>query len=260
MVPLRIPVCMSGSSTGIDVASVADARPTRALLDRFGDRFHEVDGRGDTTPQGLRGDEDARTREARALPLDGQVLQVLVAHGLDEEGVPEHAAFDDLRRRLRGAGRAIVGALDNLVFTTNDDEASRHDIERLAAHDAGRDHRNPARGASALCFGNGILLWDALDEGRKSRRPGCLLRSFDLAPRCFLGTASKIGSKSWRSRRASVSDGGRLRLRSASFLKSSMLASRIFTRRARIAATISTKRRAAIFSSSHTRTFSMSGA
>ncbi len=59
----------------------------------------QIDGRRHAAPQRLRGDVDAGARPARALPLDGLVLDVLVAERLDDERVAELAALDDRRRR-----------------------------------------------------------------------------------------------------------------------------------------------------------------
>jgi hypothetical protein len=69
----------------------------------------------------------------------------------------------------------------------------------------------------------------------------------------------KRGRASWRSSRASVSDRGRLRRSSATFLVSSMLIANILAMSATIAVTSSTKLSVAIFCSSHARTAARSG-
>jgi hypothetical protein len=68
-----------------------------------------------------------------ALPLDGQVFDVLVTHGLDDQRVGELAALDDLRQRRRGDDRVVVGAGDRLVESLFDEDARRDDVEDQAA-------------------------------------------------------------------------------------------------------------------------------
>jgi hypothetical protein len=58
----------------------------------------QIESRGDAAPERLRRDRCAGAREACALPLDGKVLEELVADGFDDERVGELAALDDLRR------------------------------------------------------------------------------------------------------------------------------------------------------------------
>ena len=101
-----------------------------------------------------------------------------------------------------------------------------------------------------------------------AERPGC--RPLRLRWGCGvcvgdapLGGAtprSPSGSTSWRSRRSSVSERGRLRRRSASFFVSSPLTSQTRDTKATIAVTSSTKRSARIIFSRKARTSPMSGA
>ena len=55
------------------------ARGARLLCDELGHGREQVDRRSDASSECLRGDVDPRAREARGLPLDRLVLQVLVA-------------------------------------------------------------------------------------------------------------------------------------------------------------------------------------
>jgi len=109
------------------------AGAARLLSDEASDGREQIEGRGDSASEGLRCDLDARARESRALPLDGQVLDVLVARCLDQQPVGELATLDDLRR---GRGRydgVVVGAGDRLVEALLDEDAGRDDVENEAA-------------------------------------------------------------------------------------------------------------------------------
>jgi hypothetical protein len=63
------------------------------------DRGEQIDGDVDTASERLRRDVDSGPREAGGLPLDGKVLDILVANSFDDERVAELAALDDLRKR-----------------------------------------------------------------------------------------------------------------------------------------------------------------
>ena len=112
------------------VASVP-SKPGRArlLFDEPGDGREQIDRGRDAASERLRRDVDAGAREARALPLDGLVLDVLVADRLDDERVAELAALDDLRRRRRRDDRVVVGARDGLVEALLDDDARGDHVE-----------------------------------------------------------------------------------------------------------------------------------
>ena len=75
------------------------ARRARLFLDEARDRGEQINRGGNGAPERLRSDIYAGAREARGLPLDGLMLNVLVAHGFDDESVGELSALDDLRRR-----------------------------------------------------------------------------------------------------------------------------------------------------------------
>jgi hypothetical protein len=55
------------------------------------------------------------------LPLDGHVVEVLVADGLDDQLVAELPALDDRRRRWSRDNRVVLRAGDPLVEPPDDD-------------------------------------------------------------------------------------------------------------------------------------------
>ena len=113
------------------------------------DGGEQIDGGRDAASERLRRDVDAGAREARALPLDGLVLDVLVADRFDDERVGELAALDDLRRRGRRDDRVVVGARDGLVEALFDEDARGDDVEHEAARVADGGHHRAALRADA---------------------------------------------------------------------------------------------------------------
>lgn len=79
-------------------------RAARDLRDQLGDGLEQIDMGGDAAAECVRRDVDAHARKARALPLDGQVLEVLVGDlerrepmstELDGHGCSEAAGNDE---------------------------------------------------------------------------------------------------------------------------------------------------------------------
>jgi hypothetical protein len=100
-----------GSSTGMAGASVLSSPGARVRSSMaLANRLEDVDRRADSASERLRRDVDPRAREARALPLGGHVLDVLVRDGFDEDRVTEFAAVDDLPGRRRAHDRVVVRA------------------------------------------------------------------------------------------------------------------------------------------------------
>ena len=81
---------------------------TRLLLEERAERREAVDRDSDAAAERLRCDLDASALEAKTLPLDRLVLEVLVAERLDDEGVAELASRNELRG---GLGRDEVIAV-----------------------------------------------------------------------------------------------------------------------------------------------------
>ncbi len=73
----------------------------RLLLNEPSDGHEQIDCRRHAPSERLRRNLDAGAREARALPLDRQMLDELVAHGLDDQTVRELAVVGDDRYRVR---------------------------------------------------------------------------------------------------------------------------------------------------------------
>src|ERR1019366_6604616 len=151
--PLRRTGIEHGNAGGVRTEQAGTAR---LLLNEPRDRREQVERSRDAASERLRRDVNAGTCEARALPLDGQVLDVLVAHRLDDERVGELAALDDLRRRGRRDDGVVVGAGDRLVEPLFDEDTRRDHVEQQAARVADGGHRRAALRADAQLWGNAI--------------------------------------------------------------------------------------------------------
>ena len=126
------------------------------LLDESRDRGQEIDCCGDASAERLWRDVDTGAHEARALSLDGLMLDVLVADGFDDESVRELSALDDLRRGRRGDDGVVVGARDGLVEALLDDDAGRDHIEDEAARVPDGGHRRAALRTDAQLRGHAV--------------------------------------------------------------------------------------------------------
>ena len=129
---------------------------SRLILDEPGDGGEQVDRGGDAPAERLRRHVDPGASEASALPLDGLMLDVLVAHSLDDQRVGELAALDDLRRRRRGNDRVVVGASDGLVEALFNEHVRRDHVENQAARVTDGGHHRAALRADAQLRGHAI--------------------------------------------------------------------------------------------------------
>jgi hypothetical protein len=205
----------------------------------------------DAPAQRLRRALDSVLLEARALPLDGHVLEVLVARCLDDQRVAELAAFHDRRWRRRRDDRVVLGTGDGFVDADPDEHLRRLDVEHLAARVADGPHLGAAVWADAQLGRHGVGHLDALELGRQWGRPPARTRAA-LRLRLAIGSlstsrirnASPSGSKSCRSSHSSRSERGRLRRRLEICLVRSALMLHMRPISATIAVTSSTKRKA----------------
>lgn len=158
-----------------------DPRSARALLDLLRHWLEEINRRADAATERLRRDVDASSRKPRRLSLDGRMLDVLVADGLDEQRVTELTALDDASCRLSTDRRVVMGTGDGLVLLLHHDDLCRDDIEVLAAErEAHRLHLGAADRALALVPRHLIVALDAPEMCRQlaaSRMVVALLRS-----------------------------------------------------------------------------------
>ena len=158
-----------GDAGGVGAEQAGTAR---LLGDEPSDRREQVERGRDAASERLRRDVDAGAGEARALPLDGQVLDVLVAHRLDDQRVGELAALDDLRRRRRRDDRVVVGAGDRLVEPLFDEDACGDHVEHEAARVADGGHHRAALRADAQLRRDAIEHGHARQMRRRRAAPG----------------------------------------------------------------------------------------
>jgi hypothetical protein len=144
---------------------------TRLLLDRVCDGGKQVDGSGDGAAERLRRDGHTGPLEACALPLDGLVLDVLVAEGLDDERVGELAPLDDLRRRRSRDDRVVLRARDGLVESLLDDDARGDHVESQATRMTDRGHLRAASRTAPQVRRHGVFDRDARQVCGRSVAP-----------------------------------------------------------------------------------------
>ena len=217
IVPLRMP---SGGRGRAPAGRWRRWRAARARASACGScarRGRADRSRADAAPERLRRDVDAAACEAAALPLDGLVLEVLVADRLDDERVAELAALDDLRRRLGRHDGVVVRAGDALVETLLDEERAGRTLRISHARGRRSSSREPHSGQMRCSGGTGLNTATRLQVRRRRGAPRVLpLRLFlglsrpDLGRLRLLrlGTRPSSGNRSWLEDARAISDAG----------------------------------------------------
>ena len=119
-------------------------------------RHEQVDVRGDSTPEGLRRDGEARACEPQALSLDRLVLQELVGRGLDDQGIAQLAALNDRGRGRSGDDGVVVWAGNGFVDSALDEEARGNNVDCFAHRVRHGLHLRTAERADSQVIGDRV--------------------------------------------------------------------------------------------------------